>query len=413
MQRVSWFLFAVLTALFSLPGLLEAGSCNVTHWSLSAIASAPVLVAGRVLALDPPVSPVNQKRFGHLLKRTAEIEVLRSTQPLPPGPLKIRFLSRDGPDLSHCRLGLPELLPGQVLLLPLRANTKPDLEPWQFIGVEGYSMTTLVAADMRESMPAGADSRAFIIRELVNSFHGDDPRALFAAASLLASQGPYLEPELSAQLARQQGCGDACWAQILSSLLLALPGQPLSLVALQTREPQQYWTQFQDAFRLAQHALTELPGRAAAETLVWQSLLANLSGLVDEPQPSLWFYSRSFALRAAVRYLVRYRDDPAFIEAVKMALRQDRPGSSALAGVLLEKGQEDFLPEALARAMQVLRRPASDESDLSAALLAVLRFGDGRQRNELASIAAGFKKTNPEYADFLRGHTTSAGWWER
>jgi hypothetical protein len=266
---------------------------------------------------------------------------------------------------------------------------------------------------MRAPAPTAAEARPFIIGELVNSFRSRDPRALFSAADLLARQGVYLEPELSAQLEKQTGCEDACWAQILSSLLLALPGPPLSLMALQNREPQDYWSQSQDALRLAQYALSELPGRAAAETLVWQSLLGNTARLTDVPRAARWSRADNFVLRATLRYLVRYRNDAAFVEAVKMALREDRPGSSVVAGALLEKGQEDCLPEALARAMKVLRRPADGESDLSAALLAVLRFGDRQQRNELAFIAAGFKKVNPDYADFLRGHTTSEGWWER
>ena len=383
------FLLISLLALLA-PGHLKAGVCKTNSWSLKDMASSPVLVVGRVISIDVrAVSKSDHSRVAR--KTTAEIEVLRvalspgTNSAAPMGRIKLHPIGSDAqaPDCP-----VPSLQPGQVLLLPLRANAKANVEPWQFIETAGFYLASPVTAEMAEPPLSGTGSRLFIVRELVNSFRQGSALDLFAVSLLLTSEGYYPEPDLPDQLAKQIPVDDARWARILSSLLLAFPGRPLTLASLQAGEPQQYRTQLQSSFHLAQLALGHLPGRAAAQAMVWQTLLADLPALTDSS-------AHGSALRLAARYLTLYQDDLVFIPALKAALNQDRPGSSAVALALVDKGQKDCLPEALTRASRVLRHPSADQLDLDAALLLVRRYGSGAERSELRATAMAFKKTIP------------------
>ncbi len=70
-------------------------------------------------------------------------------------------------------------------------------------------MTTRVAASMEEPALVTNDPRAFIVREVVNALSHGDPIAIFTAASLVARQAGYLEPELTTQLQSSIGSDSA------------------------------------------------------------------------------------------------------------------------------------------------------------------------------------------------------------
>jgi hypothetical protein len=129
--------------------------------------------------------------------------------------------------------------------------------------------------------------------------------------------------------------------------------------------------------------------------------LAELPNLTDEPYHPLFAYNPSFALHGAVSYLSHYRDDPRFLKAVKALLREDRAGSSYLASILMNEGQMACLPEALGRAMKVIRRPETNGDDLFSAIRLVLEHGTDAQRREFASVAGELKVMYPDYAAFL------------
>lgn len=397
---------AALVALIPSPAL-NASLCSHHTWTLGEIAGAPVLVVGRVASLEMANGPRlagDPKQSALPQMMTAEVEVLRFTQQSktagarPTGRLKIRFLGRDGPDFSFCAREFPDLRPGRVLLLPLRANLEGASAPWQLIGTEGSGLTTQVSAEMEETGLAARDGRSFIIQELVNSFRHGEPLAVFAAASLEATQADYLEPDLTAQLQRSIGGNAVRWAQVLSGMILSYVGRSLTFEDVRAGNVDRH--RFK-GFPLAQLALSQLPV-ATAETLVWQSLVADLSGFADEPYHPLFAYSPSFALHPAVAYLSRYRSDAMFLEAVKTALRDDRPGSSFLAVRLIDEGQRGCLYEALDRALKVIRRSHADGDDLFASIRLVLGYGSEEQRRQLESLAVGFKSTNPDYAAFLQ-----------
>lgn len=338
-----WLLPGLWLLLWTRP--LPASYCPFQEWTLSAVASAPVLVTGRVVSVEMQNGPHftgNPKRSAPEQKMTAEIEVLRFTQkPDIPGSapaehLRLRFVGRDGPDFGPCGRELPVIQPGQVLLLPLRTNAGGGAEPWRLIGAEGEGMTLRVTAEMREPPLASPDGRLFLIRELVNSFHGHDPLAKVGAASRIAIEDAYLEPDLSTRIRHSLGENRTLWAELLGSILIAYPSGPLTLAEVRSGAAHVPWKRFQ-GFPLAQLALTHLPG-AASETLVWRALWSSLPGLADQPYHPLFSYNASSPLHAAANYLLRDRDNPVFLNAMKTALREDRPGSSYLASRLIAEG---------------------------------------------------------------------------
>jgi hypothetical protein len=402
-----WLLVGLL--IVSPPCPLKAGFCVEHNWTLAEIADAPVLVTARVVSLEMENGPHftgDPKRSAPEQNMTAEVTVLRFirkpdvTGPVPAGRLKIRFVGRDGPDFSFCARELPQIEPGQVLLLPLKANGNGPPEPWQLIGSDGYGVTIRVAEEMREAVPAASDGRSFLIRELVNSFRGSDPMAEFAAASLVATQANYLEPELSTRIRNALGGNTRRWGQLLASILVSYPGgNPLTLADVRAATTTPPWPRFQ-GFPQAQLALSHLP-ETAAEALVWRAVFAELPSLTDDPYHPLFAYNSSVALHTAVSYLSHYRDDPTFLKAVKAALREDRPGSSYLASRLMSEGQMACLPEALGRAMKVIRRPASNGDDVISAIRLVLEHGTDAQLREFSAVAGELKVRYPDYAAFL------------
>ncbi len=269
-----------------------------------------------------------------------------------------------------------------MLLLPLRDHPNASPQPWELIGAEGYGITTRVAAEMGEPELPTHDSRAFIIREFVNSFRRGDPMALFTAASLLPRQAAYFEPELTANLEKSIGADQARWTKLLAAILITQPEAPQS-------PP------------LAEVARRHLPA-AAIETLLWQSLLADLAGFSDQPSHPLFSYNPSPAAQAAKAYLLRYRNDAAFLAALKTALREDQTGSSYLAWRLIDSGPTACLPEALDRAMLVVRRPDADGDDVFSSIRLILTYGAPAQRGQLAALAQELKAVNPDYAAFLQ-----------
>jgi len=422
-----------LLVLIALSPALKAGLSMQRIWSLKEIADAPVLLVGRVVSLDPELGPHlwgNPKTSAPEKEMTAEVEVLRFYQrpaaadAVPGEHLKIRFIGVDGPVFSFTPRDLPALEPGQVLLLPLRNKPRESSEPWQLVGEEGYGLTTRVAASMAEPALTSNDPRAFVIREVVNSLSHGDPIAILTAASLVARQAGYLEPELTSQLQSSIGSNSARWAQVLGNLLLnsrnvsltvadvragkaepdekAAEPAPLTEKAAKRAKLQAEIRARGPNFKvlpLAQVALSNLPDAAHAETQVWQALLADVPAFADEPRYPLFSGNSSEALGYTLNYLARYRDDPAFINAVRTALREDRSGSLAIAGNMIGEGQKACLPDALARAMKVISRPTA--SDVFFAIMLVLTQGSDEQRRQYVAVAQEFKNTNPDYAAFL------------
>src|SRR5271163_4391010 len=117
---------------------LKAGF--IQFWQLKETAAAPVLVVGRVVSVvKTERAPEDTLRWkNETWRMTAEIAVLRSYSPKPfeIGRLRVNFLKyvpRPTQSVNGFPPALPDLEPGQVIILPLEKNKNPDVEPWQLM----------------------------------------------------------------------------------------------------------------------------------------------------------------------------------------------------------------------------------------------------------------------------------------
>jgi hypothetical protein len=60
---------------------------------------------------------------------------------------------------------------------------------------------------------------------------------------------------------------------------------------------------------------------------------------------------------------------------------------------LIDEGHKACLPEALDRALKVIRRPTADGDDVVTSIRLVLDYGTEDQHRQLAALAAGFEDT--------------------
>ncbi|HEX4808262.1 MAG TPA: hypothetical protein VH325_05000 [Bryobacteraceae bacterium] len=402
-----WRMVFLVLAVSSAPATLKASFCMPRGWTLSDIADAPLLLVGRVVSLEMENGPHftgDPKRSAPAQKMTAEVKVLRFTQKaglaeLPSaGTVYIRFVGRDGPDFSFCPVALPELEPGQVLLLPLRANANASSEPLRLIGDDGYGMITRVAEQMAEPATPTGDMRAFIVRELINSFRRGDPISLYTASGLVAQQGDYLEPDLSIELERSLSADRGRWAQVLGNMLLLYPDGPKGIADVSSGATAS--GRFKGS-GLVKLALRHLGGDNDAQAMVGRAILDDIPGFADEPYHELFSYNPNPALHAAEEYLLHHSDRAYLIENVRTGLREDRPGFLSMAWRLIYNGQNLLIANASEKATKVLRRPSANADDLMAAINLLLQYATGEQRREYAAIATGFKSTDADYAAFL------------
>jgi hypothetical protein len=394
----------------STASMLTAGFCVQRQWSLSEIEDAPVLAVVRVVSINGRYWPrFPGEPWASTPEQTmiAELEVLRFFEKPPASPapiarLSIRFIGRDGLDTSRCPKVLPAIEVGQVLLLPLRHPPANPSEPWQLIGDDGSGLATRVAEVMQEKLPPAGDSHAFLVRELVNSLSHGDPIARFTAALLVVHRdGYYLEPELMDQLERSIGSDGDRWAQVLGNVLLQYPDQNTTIADILAGKSGVNKL-YSNPDPLAKLALSHISSSAKAETMVWKAILEDLPGFADEPYHPLFRYEHGPALKPAIRYLAHYSEEPALIEMVKTALRNDRPGSSTIASSLISAGQTACLSEALDRAMKVIAHPEANGSDVFSAITLILDKGSDQQRRQYVALISRVKSTNADYAAFLQ-----------
>ena len=382
------------------PAGVEAGFVKV--WQLKETATAPVLVVGRVLAIQKrervPDGSLSWK--DETWAMTAQIEVLRSFtgsgEPVGEDRLQMHFLAY-GPSVTMTINGypppLPRLEPGNVLILPLQENKSPASELWRLVGDSGADLTITAREDMADSGSPPATARAFLDREIANALSRGTPREVSAVAGYVASQYEDLTGELMPLLEPAIGEDPRRWAEVATNVLAAqgIP-RPSAADLLLAKGELKGWPGRQSLF-LAQATLQKL--KASPET---DSLL--IKTWIEEAPLHAWGSANS---------LLEYGDNPVTTETLRQALQNDVAGSSYIAWTLAKTGHQAVLPEALTRALKVADRPDTDPTDLHGAAALLRDYGSDQQLKQLAGLVRKYLTADRKFYHVLWQYATESG----
>jgi hypothetical protein len=366
---------------------------------LKETADAPVLVVGRVLAVQKGerVADGSLPWKAETWAMTADVQVLRSyaaSEPVAAGRLQVHFLAY-GPSVTGFNGSppLPTFDSGQVLILPLQENKNPTLEPWRLTADSGDRLTIPSLAELVDSGPPPANARAFLFREIANSLSRGTPRDVSNIASYLAHQHDDLTGELMPLLESAIGEERQRWAEVAADLLAAqgIP-RPATTDLISAKVERKDWSG-RPSFFLAQAVLQKLKTSPEMDTLLIETWIANAP-------LTAWGSANS---------LLEYADHPVTTEALRRALQNDLAGSSYIAWTLARNGHQATLPEALARAIRVVDRPESDSTDLQGAAALLRDYGSDRELNQLAALVRKYQTADRKFYSVLWQYATEYG----
>jgi hypothetical protein len=382
------------------PAGVEAGFMKI--WQLKETAAAPVLVVGRILG----VQKIERVADGSLAWKaatwsmTAEVQVLRSYkasgEPLAADRIQVHFLAY-GPSVTQFVNGYPPPLPnietGRVLILPLKENQHPASELWHLMADSGVDLAIPTRAEMTDSAPPSATSRAFLDRDIASALSRGTAREVAAVAGYLAQQSEDLTGELMPLLEPAIASDRERWAEVAANLLAAqgIPRPSVADLVAGKAKPKDW--PGRESFLLAQAVLQKL--KASPET---DALL--IKTWVDEAPSHAWGSANS---------LLEYGDHPVTIETLRQALRDDLAGSSYIAWTLARNGHQATLRDALTRALGVVDRPASDYNDLQGAAALLRDYGSDQDLKQLAGLVRKYQIQDEKFYRVLWQFATEDG----
>ena len=397
--RIAQFLI-LLALVLGMPVGVEAGF--IKTWQLKETAAAPVLVVGRVLDVQKGerVPEASLPWKAETLAMTAEIQALRaysvSGKPVAGDRLHVGFLAY-GPSVTQFTNGypppLPNIKPGQVLILPLQENKSPASESWKLIADSGVNLVIPTRAEITDSGPPPSTARAFLIHEIANALNQGTPQEVFAAAGYLADQYENLSGVLMPLLKPANGDDRQRWAEVATDVLASY-GTPRPRVAdlLSAEAEPKDWPGHPNLF-LAQAALHELNASSETDALL-------IKTWISEAPLHAW---------GSAGCLLEYADNPITTDTLRQALRNDLAGSSYIAWTLARNGHQATLPEALARALKVADRPGVDFTDLQGAAALLRDFGSDQDLTRLAGLVRKYQTVDRNFYNVLWQYATENG----
>jgi hypothetical protein len=392
--------------LLLLPLSLHAGFLK--EWQVKETASAPVLVAGRILAVHRnervPDDQLSWK--AETWSMMADVEVLRafntsataSQMPLVSQQIRVHFLAY-GPSLTAfvcCSpTPLPNIPPGEIRILPLQENSNPASEPWQLMADSGADITIPVRADAENEPAPPVSARAFLILEFANTLSRGTPGEVAALSGYLSRRWEDLSPELMPLL--ESGIGDnrQQWAEIAANLHAAR-GIPRPAVAeLFAARPEDLAKPgpFQGNLPLLAAALRKLGRSSETDNLLIRT----------------WIADAPFNAWGSANSLIEYAADPLTTETLRQSLRDGLSGASYLAYVLVNHGNKAILPDAVERAFRVVDDLASmGTSDMQGAAAMLRDHGSDQELTRLAAVVRKYQTLDPKYYNLLWQYATEA-----
>jgi hypothetical protein len=393
-----------LLLLVSLPLSVHAGL--IQEWQLKDTASAPVLIIGRILDVHGKERvPEDQLSWkAETLSMTADVEVLRSftASGMPPAShqVQIHFLAY-GPSVTGFINGYPPPLPfirsGEVRILPLRENSNPASEPWQLTAVSGLDITIPVRADAEYDTAPPVSGRTFLIRELANTLSRGTPGEVSALSGYLSRKYEDLSGELMPLLETAIDDNRQQWAEIAASLHAGrgIPRPTVAELFEANPETSQKASPLQASLPLLQAALRKL--QRSPET--------------NDQLIRTWIANAPFNAWGSANSLAEYADSPVTTETLRQALRNDLPGSSYIAMVLANHGNNMILPDAVARAFRVTDDPAglgADFNEVQGAAALLRDHGSDQDLMRLVAIVRKYQTVDLKYYGVLWQYATES-----
>jgi hypothetical protein len=393
-------LFTALSLLVCMAMGVDAGFIKV--WQLKETATAPVLVVGRVIGVqkEERVPKSSLSWNAETFSMTAEVEVLRSyvgSGERPVNRLHVHFLAY-GPSVSGFMNGypppLPNFEPGQVLILPLQENQSPALEAWRLTADSGADLAVPARAEIADSGPPPPNARVLIVREIANALSRGTPREVTAISHYLSGQREDLTGEIMTLLEPAIGQDRQRWAEVATNLL-ASQGIPRPSVAdlLSSKAQPKDWPGRGSLF-LAGATLRKLNASPETDTLLIETW-------IGEAPLNAWGSANS---------LIQYASNPVTTETLREALQNDLSGSSYIAWTLVRNGDRAVLPQALARALAVVDRPAGDDfTDLQGAAALLRDYGSDHDLEQLAGLVRKYQIRDEKFYRVLWQYATEDG----
>ena len=381
------YTWPIVFAVLAIPFVARASGIKV--WQIKEAAAAPLIVTARVVSIEQydRVPDGALPRKGETWEMTADVEVLRAfpnpERQLVGSQLRIRYLTY-GPGISGGNGSPPAVFePGQVMIFPLQQNANPLSEPSRLIGDHGYGLAIPALPGMIEANDPPASGRAFVLGEIANSLANGTSRDVAAVSNYLRDQFDNPAPDLMPLLRVAIGGNRERWAQVATGILSAQGIPHPGVAELMGEKTDSAW---RGSLFLARAALQQLKASPETDRLLIHTWIVNAP--VND-----WGAGNS---------LLEYGDNPATTETLRKALSDDAAGSSYLAWTLVRRGHQAVLPDALARALQVVDRlPAVDYGDVEGAVELLLDFGSDQQLRQLAGVVAKYQLQNREHYQIL------------
>jgi hypothetical protein len=386
-----------LLLLVGMPVGLQAGFIKI--WQLKETATAPLLVVGRVLAVQKtervPDASLPWKTETWVM--TAEIQVLRSYtgsgKAITADRLQVHFLAYGGSSTVSVNGNpppLPRFEPGKVMVLPLQ-DQSPGL--WRLMADSGADLTIPARAEITNSGPLPTSARAFLDREIANALGLGTSREVSDVALYLAGQYEDLTGELMPLLESLIGADRERWAEVATNALAPL-GIPRPGVAdLLSKKVESTDRPGRPSLLLAQAALQKLSVSPETDTLLIKTWIA-------EAPLHAW---------GSANALLEFGDNPITTENLRQALRNDLAGSSYIAWTLAEGGHRGTLAEARARAIRVADRPDATYEDLQGAAGLLRDFGTDQELKQLAALVGKYQTGDRNFYYSLWQFATGSG----
>jgi len=381
MQR-RWYLAGIAAAAWTCIAPLHSAITAV--WLLSDLEKAPLLITGQVVSIQKIEQAAKESEtWGHEVWRmTANIRVLRSFktgEPFAQDQIQLTFLQFAPNQALLSPPPLPNIEPGETLVLPLKQNDDPA-KPWALLDYQGAHLTIPAHAELTESHAGPGTAHAFILRELSNVIAHGTRREMFAMASYLRSQSGATARELLPAVELQVAPNDQVrWLDIATGLITGV-GIPRPTFA-ELRNPE---AKIPDWAVIPRTALLKIGDPLEADPPIIQQLLA------DAPI-NAWGSAMS---------LLEFGDHPALIAGLRQALRDDVSGSCYIAWTQAHRGYTAVLDDALPRALRVLSQP-DRTVDVQGAAALLRDFGSDQQLQQLAALARKYQTTDRDFYSSL------------